>query len=85
MNTGIESVCCQVKNKVVAKMGTNSQCSTEEADFIAVYTNQAVIETAFHFYLEKEGPVDNEPLNEYDLLEFNTICLVEKFRSICFA
>ena len=28
-------------------------------------TNPAVIETAFNQYLENEGPIDDEPLNEY--------------------
>ena len=37
----------------------------ENENFNAVCTNPAVIETAFNQYLENEGPIDDEPLNEY--------------------
>ena len=40
-------------------------CITENENFSAVCTNPAVIETAFNQYLENEGPIDDEPLNEY--------------------
>ena len=40
-------------------------CITDNDNFTAVCTNPAVIETAFNQYLENEGPIDDEPLNEY--------------------
>ena len=40
-------------------------CITENENFSTVCTNPAVIETAFNQYLENEGPIDDEPLNEY--------------------
>lgn len=65
MTTGMESLCSQELNKVVAKMGDSIQCITESENFLAVCTNKAVIETAFNCYLQQEGPIDDQPLNEY--------------------
>ena len=39
-------------------------CITENENFSAVCTNPAVIETAFNQYLENEGPIDDEPLED---------------------
>ena len=39
-------------------------------NFNAVCTNPGVIQTAFNQYLENEGPVDDEPLNEFTYASF---------------
>ena len=43
---------------------------TDNVNFNAVCTNPAVIETGFNQYLENEGPIDDEPLNEYTYASF---------------
>ena len=44
--------------------------TTDNVKFNAVCTNPAVIETAINQYLENEGPMDDEPLNEYTYASF---------------
>ena len=65
MTTGRESVCCREHQKSCDKILPAMSCITENENFSAVCTNSAVIETAFNQYLENEGPIDDEPLNEY--------------------
>ena len=69
-------------NKVVAKMGASIQCITESEDFLAVCTNKAVIETAFNCYLQQEGPIDDQPLNEYVIFYFCIAWLLEHVLSV---
>ncbi|KXJ17021.1 hypothetical protein AC249_AIPGENE13460 [Exaiptasia diaphana] len=63
MSTVPESVCCVEDARVLGKM-VGAACITCTDDFLAVCTNKAVIETAFNQYLEQEGFIDDEPLNE---------------------
>ena len=65
MQTGRESVCCRENSKCCDKIPSSMSCITDNENFTAVCTNAAVIETAFNQYLENEGPIDDEPLNEY--------------------
>ena len=65
MQTGRESVCCREISKSCDKIPPAMSCITDNENFTAVCTNPAVIETAFNQYLENEGPIDDEPLNEY--------------------
>ena len=65
MTTGRESACCREHQKSCDKIPPAMSCITENENFSAVCTNPAVIETAFNQYLENEGPIDDEPLNEY--------------------
>ena len=53
------------KRQVLRKMPPAMSRVTDNENFNAVCTNPAVIETAFNQYLENEGPIDDEPLNEY--------------------
>ena len=46
-------------------------CIPDNVNFNAVCRNPAVIETAFNQYLENEGPIDDEPLNEYMYASFS--------------
>ncbi|XP_068690933.1 P2X purinoceptor 7-like [Montipora foliosa] len=64
MTTGRESVCCREHQKSCDKIPPAMSCITENENFSAVCTNPAVIETAFNQYLENEGPIDDEPLND---------------------
>ena len=54
-----------VKTLSSDKIPPAMSCVTDNENFNAVCTNPAVIETAFNQYLENEGPIDDEPLNEY--------------------
>ena len=65
MTTGRESVCCREHQKSCDKIPAAMSCITENENFCAVCTNPAVIETAFNQYFKNEGPIDDEPLNEY--------------------
>ena len=65
MHTGRESTCCRENAKSCNKMPPAMSRVTDNENFNAVCTNPAVIETAFNQYLENEGPIDDEPLNEY--------------------
>ena len=65
MTTGRESVCCREHQKSCDKIPAAMSCITENENFCAVCTNPAVIETAFSHNFENEGPIDDEPLNEY--------------------
>ena len=65
MHTGRESTCCRENAKPSDKIPPAMSCVTDNENFNAVCTNPAVIETAFNQYLENEGPIDDEPLNEY--------------------
>ena len=65
MHTGRESTCCCENAKSCDKIPPAMSCVTDNENFKAVCTNPAVIETAFNQYLENEGPIDDEPLNEY--------------------
>jgi len=67
MPTGTESVCCRESAKVGAKVLDKAPsliCITKHEDFSVVGLNRAVIETALSQYLESEGFIDDEPLNE---------------------
>ena len=58
--------CCRKHQKSCDKIPPAKSCITAENDnFSAVSTNPAVIETGFNQYFENEGPIDDEPLNEY--------------------
>ena len=65
MQTDQEGVCFRENNKSCDKVPPAMSCATNNENFAAVCTNQAVIETAFSQYLESEGTIDDEPLNEY--------------------
>ena len=65
MTTARDRVCCREHQKSCDKIPPAMSCITENENFGAVCTNPAVIETAFNQYLENEGPIDDEPLNEY--------------------
>ena len=65
MHTGRESTCCRENAKSCDKIPPAMSCVTDNENFNVVCTNPAVIETAFNQYLENEGPIDDEPLNEY--------------------
>ena len=66
MQTGRESVCCRENAKSCDKIPPSMSCIADTENFTAVCTNAAVIETTFNQCLENEGPIDDEPLNEYD-------------------
>lgn len=74
MPTGHESVCCRENVKICDKIPSGMACITENENFSAVCTNPDVIETAFNQYLEIEGPIDDEPPNEYGFFSFKLLC-----------
>ena len=65
MQTGRESACCRENAKSCDKIPPAMSFITDNDSFTAVCTNPAVTETAFNQYLENEGPIDDEPLNEH--------------------
>ena len=70
MYTGRENICCHENTNSRDKIPPAMSCITDDVNFNAVCTNPAVIETTFNQYLENEGPIDDEPLNEYMFASF---------------
>lgn len=68
MQTGRESVYYRENVKACDKIPSGMVCIVDNDHFSAVCTNPEVIETAFNQYVENEGPIDDEPLNEYAFL-----------------
>ncbi|KAK3731611.1 hypothetical protein QZH41_015865 [Actinostola sp. cb2023] len=64
MHTGTESVCCRENAKVLDKLPEGLLCITKLEDFTVVCLNKAVLETALSQYVESEGFIDDEPLND---------------------
>ena len=71
MHTGQESICCHENNNSSYKIPPAMSCIPDNVNFNAVCRNPAVIETALNQYLENEGPIDDEPLNEYMYASFS--------------
>ncbi|KAK3708356.1 hypothetical protein QZH41_004266 [Actinostola sp. cb2023] len=82
MPTGAESLCCHEIDAVLEKMEDHEaygfvNCVTEIPAFSSVCMDKDVLQTAFITFLLYEGPIDDEPINEYATNLLNEIENIE--------
>jgi hypothetical protein len=66
MDTEMESICCQEIQGFQHRLTeVEVKCVVDHPGFAANCTNRWVLESAFHEFLQEQGPIgDEEPLHE---------------------